>query len=666
LASVDDLLEECWNDALLIRPHALFLTGDQIYADDVASATLAMAAAVGAAALGWGGSSSPEALPGDLDQYSFALAPGQRLNVLKPLGFTSAEGNSHLITFAEYVGMYLLVWSDEVWPREEDFPSRDNDVFTHHDDWWAKVDSPERDEAFENYEQTKAPLIAFYRGLKRVRRALANVPTYMSFDDHEVTDDWNIHRKWATDIYGSGLGARVVQNALAAYAVFQAWGNTPERFNSGTTVGGRLLAVLSRWRGANDADCSKIAEYVGLPEKHLVESESWDGRLTATRMPDSQSIVWDYEIAAGNYRILSLDTRTQRQFPPKTGENAEYRAAMLIGDGARNRQITSKIETPPRTYEVTFVVSSVPVIGHLFLDGWLKEGVATLWYRHSTIANWADCAVHQPIPSKLDYEAWEFHRPCFEALLKDLCRFQRVVVLSGDVHYSFSANMEYWDEHSDDPIAARIVQLTSSSLLHMDSIPSAAGPVAEGAQHARARFRGTAVLGWDDPKTVIGFTGPPMRNVNSNGKTPGLMVYPYDEAAPVSGFRYRSVLEALPFWRYRIRFAKDDGTVSQRTQGRVSLSGLGTPSAQHQTLARLNKYLWVLAKHNLGDMTFDDADHVRHSLWFTPADVAPDGTVDPVSAAAFPISTYTEHVLNFAVPSLNAADKPEIGRPEVF
>ena len=44
--------------------------------------------------------------------------------------------------------------------------------------------------------RTSGPCRSYHAGLPKVRRLLANVPTYMTFDDHEVTDDWNINGAW--------------------------------------------------------------------------------------------------------------------------------------------------------------------------------------------------------------------------------------------------------------------------------------------------------------------------------------------------------------------------------------------------------------------------------------------------------------------------------------
>ena len=36
----------------------------------------------------------------------------------------------------------------------------------------------------------------FIKRVTEARRVLANIPTYMAFDDHEITDDWNLDKKW--------------------------------------------------------------------------------------------------------------------------------------------------------------------------------------------------------------------------------------------------------------------------------------------------------------------------------------------------------------------------------------------------------------------------------------------------------------------------------------
>jgi hypothetical protein len=59
-------------------------------------------------------------------------------------------------------------------------------------------------------------------------------------------------------------------------------------------------------------------------------------------------------------------------------------------------------------------------------------------------------------------EAWAFDVATFEALLARLAPHRRVVLLSGDVHYSASNVMSYWPKGQSDP--ARLVQFTSSGM----------------------------------------------------------------------------------------------------------------------------------------------------------------------------------------------------------
>ena len=74
-------------------------------------------------------------------------------------------------------------------------------------------------------------------GVPRARRLLANIPSFMIFDDHEVTDDWNITPRWAKQTRANALGRAVIRNALVACTVFQSWGNDPRAYRPGPSGG---------------------------------------------------------------------------------------------------------------------------------------------------------------------------------------------------------------------------------------------------------------------------------------------------------------------------------------------------------------------------------------------------------------------------------------------
>ncbi|HEY6669151.1 MAG TPA: hypothetical protein VI033_08365 [Candidatus Nitrosopolaris sp.] len=48
---------------------------------------------------------------------------------------------------------------------------------------------------------------------------MANIPTYMMFDDHDITDDRNITREWNERVKESDYGKQIVANGLAAFCI---------------------------------------------------------------------------------------------------------------------------------------------------------------------------------------------------------------------------------------------------------------------------------------------------------------------------------------------------------------------------------------------------------------------------------------------------------------
>ena len=55
-------------------------------------------------------------------------------------------------------------------------------------------------------QKERIGLTSFHDGLAKVRRAMANIPTYMIFDDHDFTDDWNLNPMWYDRVYTTSLG----------------------------------------------------------------------------------------------------------------------------------------------------------------------------------------------------------------------------------------------------------------------------------------------------------------------------------------------------------------------------------------------------------------------------------------------------------------------------
>ncbi|MCJ8280121.1 MAG: hypothetical protein MJK14_09465, partial [Rivularia sp. ALOHA_DT_140] len=297
LATVDKMIKEALLKEPLKRPHQLFLTGDQIYADDVADVLLFMLMDAGETLLGWS-----EKLPG-VENFE-ELNPGKRNNLAtKIAGFTASIGKlsnitniakSHLFTFGEYLAMHLFAWSDVLWVDDEFFPDF-IDVNSEH--WEAKNDERKR------LEQEVEYIKNFYSTLKNVRRALANIPTYMIFDDHEVTDDWYLNMAWCSRILDKPLGRRILQNGMLACTICQAWGNTPEQFEKDTN-GEELLKAAVAWSvggGTNPIFEEQIALRIGLPKVEDIQQNS-------QKLPHSDAaLTWHYTVNGPGYEVIVLD-----------------------------------------------------------------------------------------------------------------------------------------------------------------------------------------------------------------------------------------------------------------------------------------------------------------------------------------------------------------------
>ena len=89
------------------------MTGDQIYADDVAASLLVMLTDAAAGLLGWN-----EELPFEF-LHGGSNLPNRKPPYLrrKPLAdsFTSVDLDAHLLSLGEFLCMYLFVWSDVLW-----------------------------------------------------------------------------------------------------------------------------------------------------------------------------------------------------------------------------------------------------------------------------------------------------------------------------------------------------------------------------------------------------------------------------------------------------------------------------------------------------------------------------------------------------------------------
>jgi hypothetical protein len=463
----------------------------------------------------------------------------------------------------------------------------------------------------------------------------------MIFDDHEVADDWNIDRQWRDTVQGHPLGLRVLGNALAAYAVFQAWGNDPAQFQAGRP-GRVLLDALPAWKG-DERDATQAGALERIRRVLGLALQAADDRL-----------VWHYGLDWPSHRVIVLDARTRRAYPEGRDPLA---APALLDDRAVDEQLVKPLQGPSKALNI--VVAPAPIVGYPFV-----EQVAQLAYVRLA-------GGRRQARLGRDFEAWSFNPRCLEAVLRELAKAERVLILSGDVHYGFAATLDYWDERDKRRPAqtARLVQLTASGTKNETFLTRTLGGASFAQQRAgfdqwwrwHAALALTllgagltvlptdhSVLGWETRGPWLRWEGHPL---TPRGDPP-LEPVPSTTADAIA---------VPPDWRYRIRFQvdrRDDG--ERRPQGAPATppipQGVGPEQAYRLALVQRSRQRWsqmrrIVGRNNLGDVTFiwSDAERwVRQALWFT---------FDP-NVLAQP-GPYTVHDIRFAAPGPNDP-KPDL------
>ena len=418
LALADTIIGQNYDNASL-RPHQFYHTGDQIYADDVAGSLLYMLHDASMYLLGWV-ENLPEVSQLPDATWPNALQPGNRWDTIQQLTKLSVDqsGINHLMRLGEFYCMYLFVWSDVLWPNDANMPSF-KDVYPDSAETVQRTyTNPNNDRDYVRTEETpvkefytiqKKQILDFRGTLKQVRRALANIPSYMMCDDHEVTDDWFISYGWVQGVYGYdwdthtyrtdyNLGRRIIQNALSAFNIFQAWGNKPASYQLAGTPENTLLTSLAQLHtqaGAQAATWQTIRDYT-VPNlepdgMNIAPDPKLRRKFSNADMPDySFSIVFD------KFVLLALNSRTERSFVTHgKNEPRTHYGPELINTAAMGRQVTEHRKTLPITVEVAMVICPAPVFGHAFVEGLAQQGALNIqnsaresdkYYNHAPFA----------------------------------------------------------------------------------------------------------------------------------------------------------------------------------------------------------------------------------------------------------------------------------------
>jgi hypothetical protein len=359
------------------------------------------------------------------DVFGPPPAVGGRGPRTRALGYTGATANQ-LWTYGEFIAMYLLAWSPVLWPTTlPQFPT-------------GPTPEVDPDVSQESWDEDLSNVELFRSVLPQTRRVLANVPSIMIFDDHEITDDWNIDLPWVNAVYGNPAGRRAVTNGVLAFALCQHWGNKPEAF---ATPGTPERAVLDEVSSAVTASPRRSPELVvrpllGVPGGALPEAPPTQVLRTLT----PGAIRYDLTIGPAQgwpMRIVLLDERTVREYPRMDSRAARVSLAALA----------VQLPPPPSGVQFTIVVAPSPVLGSDLVERVIQPLLNVLLAAGARGAR------------RADYESWSAVPANHQDLLARLAAHDPVVVLSGDVHYGFTARMT----RTEGSVSTRVAQLTASA-----------------------------------------------------------------------------------------------------------------------------------------------------------------------------------------------------------
>ncbi len=601
------------------RPHMLLLGGDQIYADDVADALLTLLTDAGDTLLGW-----EEQAPGG----EYIPAPGNRAAFAERIGLTAMvkdspeSAKSHLARFGEYAAMYLFVWSEELWPAQ--LP-RLSEVYNGY------IEGIARSEVGERFRQEDERLQLLRSTLPKVRRAFANVPTYMIFDDHEISDDWYLNREWCAKVLDkkkNPTGRRVILNGLLAYAVFQAWGNTPDLFrpNDPSAPGWLLLDAATKWRGVSDKNSEKTEAEL-FTRLNIPTYE--DGKLLA--LPPADPVMrWHYTINTPHFQALILDTRTMRGFPGGAQD-----PPALLNDEAFRMQIDEA--PPPPADGVTLVLAPTNVVSEPLTEFFVDVIAKT-----------------SSVYSSDKGDAWVPQSLAFELFLSKLAnrapdtgaprREMRYVISTGDIHYGFAVRMQYWADFLyrapgdktpvGRPVDAVFAELTASSFRNeafkTRTIQERAFLSVKNVQLFK-EMMSVKWIGWSKPLPRKEVFIAPELNLTGVAKA-GLKYYRLAQTPSmlkVDNLPLGTHISFRPDWRYRIDFIKDE-TPSPDTDIVITRppdpprgwleQQMRLVSEAHKNYAEGGFGRTVVGRNNIGEMRFrwgwGDDKWVTQKLWW--------------------------------------------------
>ncbi|WP_211239644.1 alkaline phosphatase D family protein [Jiangella gansuensis] len=246
-----------------------------------------------------------------------------------------------------------------------------------------------------------------------VRWLLSTVPAAMIFDDHDIRDDWNTSQAWRERMAREPWWRRRITGGIAAYWLYQHVGN----LSPAELAADPVLAAVR----AADGDAGEV-----------VDEFAW------TADQDPASYRWSFTRDIGPARLVMIDSRCGRMLDP---------GRRTIVDDAEWEWIAEQVRDTEHVDHL-LIGTSLPYLlprGLHDLEAWNEATAAGAWGRRFA-------AAAETLRQAVDLEHWAAFGTSFRAMADlvtevatgpDERRPRTISFLSGDVHYSYAAELRY-------------------------------------------------------------------------------------------------------------------------------------------------------------------------------------------------------------------------------
>ncbi|TDE08645.1 alkaline phosphatase family protein [Jiangella asiatica] len=246
-----------------------------------------------------------------------------------------------------------------------------------------------------------------------VRWLLSTVPAAMIFDDHDVRDDWNTSAAWRERMAGEPWWQRRITGGIAAYWLYQHAGNLSPDERA-------MDPVLTALRAAEGEAGEVLDEFAWRADQ------------------EPASYRWSFTRDIGPARLVMIDSRCGRVLDP---------GRRTIVDDDEWDWIAAQVRDTEHV-EHLLIGTSLPYLlprGLHDLEAWNEATADGAWGRRFAPAA-------EKLRQAVDLEHWAAFGRSFRAMAElvtevatgpDGRRPRTVSFLSGDVHYSYAADLRY-------------------------------------------------------------------------------------------------------------------------------------------------------------------------------------------------------------------------------